>query len=116
MTISHSITVAVMAVSLVGCAPSNRVKLASQEVRTVGDGIIAFTESVGHPPDRLEALRSTNGIVWVLPANNFIDPWGMPYRYSKGKRTLEVRSSGKDKKFETKDDIAMTLQSKTVRP
>jgi hypothetical protein len=51
----------------------------------------------------------------MLPDNGFLDPWGVPYQYTKGKRTLVVRSSGRDKKFETKDDIALMLPAKTTR-
>ena len=58
--------------------------------------------------------QNSNGIVFIerqkrsiRPDGEFIDPWGRPYAITfPSATTVVVRSAGRDKVFETADDIA----------
>ncbi len=66
---------------------------------SVRQAVSMFYNEKGRLPESLKELTPT--YLRYIP----IDPWGQEYRYEKGDNSYKIISAGKDKYFNTSDDI-----------
>lgn len=82
----------------------NKIQTTIQEMQTIKQSLEDELKKEGTYPDSLESLVKGRPLrrLWLK------DAWGMPYRYVKRDSAFELISSGKDKKFNTEDDLSVS--------
>jgi len=72
-------------------------------MQTLQKIIQSYIASEGQPPKNLQELRTAN-----LLMGNMLDGWGKPFKYERlSDSSFRLVSAGKDKVFDTEDDIVM---------
>lgn len=82
----------------------NKIQTTIQEMQIIKQSLEDELKKEGTCPDSLESLVKGRPLrrLWLK------DAWGMPYRYVKRDSAFELISSGKDKKFNTEDDLSVS--------
>ena len=78
-------------------------ELTKVNMQTLQKIIQSYIASEGQTPKNLQELRTAN-----LLMGNILDSWGKPFRYERlSDSSFRLVSAGKDKVFDTQDDIVM---------
>jgi hypothetical protein len=81
----------------------SREELTRVNMQTLQKIIESYIASEGQTPKNLQELRTAN-----LLMGNILDSWGKPFKYERlSDSSFRLVSAGKDKVFDTQDDIVM---------
>lgn len=81
----------------------SREELTKVNMQTLQKIIESYIASEGQTPKNLQELRTAN-----LLMGNILDSWGKPLKYERlSDSSFRLVSAGKDKVFDTQDDIIM---------
>lgn len=105
-----SIVCLVVCTAVAGCQREEKVTEVYTGFQALAGAIDMFEVDTGRYPDDLKELYDPENIPsgwagpWIKP-EWLIDAWGKQIRYTKLKKSFEIRSAGPDGKFNTKDDL-----------